>query len=368
MSSPPLVSIVTPTYNHERYIASCIQSVIDQVYENWEMLVVDDGSTDRTVEIVKSFSDKRIRLITQENKGLMRLGETYNAALAQAQGDVVAILEGDDFWPSGKLAMQVRHFRDPEVVLSSGITRIEDDDGEWLGLVPTKPLPSQAVKNDPVGFSSLYMMDPHRLTFTFPVSTAIRADALRRIGGFLQPDYLPVVDFPTFLRLGVEGKWQYEKEIFGVWRRHGGSQTKSHFPVILEAVYRCSMEFIHEHRDRLPASDEELDDLQDYWQYFMVQLCVLRGRVFVAHRRWSDARKAFEQAKLFKRTWKTDFAAKMSRSLAGLKLPCEWLYVMAGRGHWRQLFIQDTGDPWVSLEDLERERYVGVWRKPERAD
>jgi len=54
----PLVSIITPTYNHEAFIAECIQSVLDQSYAQWEMIVVDDGSIDRTGEIVRAFSDR----------------------------------------------------------------------------------------------------------------------------------------------------------------------------------------------------------------------------------------------------------------------------------------------------------------------
>ena len=112
------VSIITPTYNHEKFIGACLDSVRAQTDPDWEMIVVDDGSTDRTGDLVAAAAaaDPRIRHVRQPNKGLARLGETYNEALRLARGDLVAILEGDDFWPPHRLAVQRPAFDDPAVV------------------------------------------------------------------------------------------------------------------------------------------------------------------------------------------------------------------------------------------------------------
>src|SRR5688500_377534 len=96
----PLVTIVTPAYNQKRYIAECVESVLAQTYPHWEQIVVDDGSTDGTPEIVESYRDPRIRCIRLPHRGLAALGESYNTALAAARGELVAILEGDDLWPA----------------------------------------------------------------------------------------------------------------------------------------------------------------------------------------------------------------------------------------------------------------------------
>ena len=108
----PLVSIITPTYNHEKYIAECIISVQNQIYSNWEMIIVDDGSTDRTYEIAKELAsnDSRIKVFTQENKGIFKLAETYNLALQKSVGSLIAVLEGDDVWLPKKLVLQVQEF------------------------------------------------------------------------------------------------------------------------------------------------------------------------------------------------------------------------------------------------------------------
>lgn len=104
----PLVSIITPAYNAESVIAETIESVCRQDYVNWEMLISDDGSTDRTAEIVRDFAanDSRIRLLRVE-------GETGHAArarnnsLAQARGEIIAFLDADDVWVPEKLSRQL---------------------------------------------------------------------------------------------------------------------------------------------------------------------------------------------------------------------------------------------------------------------
>ena len=63
----PLVSIITPTYNHEEYIGTCIDSVLNQTYQNWEMIIIDDGSTDKTGYEVTKYNDDRIKYVKQEN-------------------------------------------------------------------------------------------------------------------------------------------------------------------------------------------------------------------------------------------------------------------------------------------------------------
>ena len=120
MTYQPLVSIITPTYNHEQFIGQCVGSVLAQTYTNWEQIIIDDGSTDNTNEVIKTYNDRRIRYIYQKNVGIWKLNETYNKALALANGELIAILEGDDFWPPDKLEVQVPFFLNTNVVLAFG--------------------------------------------------------------------------------------------------------------------------------------------------------------------------------------------------------------------------------------------------------
>ena len=135
-SPAPLVTIITPTYNHALYVGRCLESVRAQTEPRWEQIVVDDGSTDGTGEIVNHFTDARVRYVSQRHRGIAGLGDAYNLALRMARGEYVAILEGDDFWPQDKLERQLPEFEDPEVVLSWGLAAETDPAGETRRLHP----------------------------------------------------------------------------------------------------------------------------------------------------------------------------------------------------------------------------------------
>lgn len=102
-----LVSIITPTYNSEKYITDTINSVINQTYRNWELIIVDDCSTDTTVRIIKNFieEDHRIHFM-QQNKNL-GAGVARQTALETAVGDYITFLDADDLWKPQKLQKQM---------------------------------------------------------------------------------------------------------------------------------------------------------------------------------------------------------------------------------------------------------------------
>ena len=106
MSNKPLISIITPTYNHANYMEKCIESVLEQDYANWEQIIIDDEYTDDTPNIISEFDDERIIYIKQDNIGIQNLNKTYNKALNLSKGEYIAILEGDDYWPDYKLGEQ----------------------------------------------------------------------------------------------------------------------------------------------------------------------------------------------------------------------------------------------------------------------
>ena len=100
-----LVSIVMPSYNTAQYIGDSIQSVLNQTYSEWELLIVDDCSMDNTDEVVSSFSDKRIKYI--KNKENYGAAVSRNRALRDAQGKWIAFLDSDDLWLPDKLEKQI---------------------------------------------------------------------------------------------------------------------------------------------------------------------------------------------------------------------------------------------------------------------
>ncbi len=324
----PRVSVITPTYNHEAYIGACIESVLAQSFSDWEMVVVDDGSTDRTVEVVEGFGDPRVKLIRQDNKGVRRLAETYNTALAASSGELIAILEGDDYWPAEKLALQVPDFDAAEVVLSWGRAQIVED-GKETGLIPNELPPEAAQFNRPLGEATWTMLQPQWLTFAWPATVVMRRSALDAIGGFRQAPYLIYVDLPTFLRLGLEGEWRYHDEICGFWRRHGASTTSAESPAIFNGAYRLAYDFACEMGDRLSA--QRRSELTRRWASFQYERCALIGRIVAGGGHFKEAVQWFEKARSYPIPAKSKALTNAAIALSRLGRSPELPYWMAGK-------------------------------------
>jgi len=108
-SDLPLVSIILPTFNRAETLRRAICSVRKQVYQNWELIIWDDGSTDNTKVVVKAFGDHRIHYHFAPNRGA---GYARNRALAHARGEFIAFLDSDDEWLENKLSVQVSFLRE----------------------------------------------------------------------------------------------------------------------------------------------------------------------------------------------------------------------------------------------------------------
>lgn len=118
----PLVSVVIPNFNYAKYVAQAIDSVLAQSYPEIEVIVVNNGSTDNSSEVLRAYGD-RIRLIEQENLGQ---SGARNSGIKQARGEFVAFLDADDIWLPGKLEKQMKLFTRPEVGLVYGGYRTVD--------------------------------------------------------------------------------------------------------------------------------------------------------------------------------------------------------------------------------------------------
>ena len=117
-----------PAYNAGKYIGEAIQSVIDQTYTDWELLIVNDGSTDKTVEVIQRFKDSRIRLLT--NPKNLRLIKTLNRGLEDARGEFVARLDADDRAAPNRLKLQVDAFKcNADLALVGGRSHVIDENG-----------------------------------------------------------------------------------------------------------------------------------------------------------------------------------------------------------------------------------------------
>lgn len=150
------VSVIIPVYGAEKFIAATVQSVLDQTFKDFELLLIDDGSPDRSIEICQQFTDPRIRIIRQPNRGV---SAARNNGIRQAQGKYLAFLDADDLWTSDKLAKQVQQLDDsPEVGVSFTYSAFIDDDGNPLGIYQTSQYqditPGYILCRNPVGNGS----------------------------------------------------------------------------------------------------------------------------------------------------------------------------------------------------------------------
>ena len=133
-----LVSIIMPSWNTAEFIAESVQCVIDQTYQNWELLIVDDCSTDNTDEVVAPFlADKRVKYFHNEKNSGAAL--TRNKAMREAQGEWIAFLDSDDLWTPDKLEKQVSFMKKHGYVLSYTEYEKIDEEGKPLNIYVTGP-------------------------------------------------------------------------------------------------------------------------------------------------------------------------------------------------------------------------------------
>ena len=155
-----LVSVITPAYNCAEYIDECIESVLNQTYQNWEMLIVDDKSTDNTQSIVESYAkkDHRIKLFNQEkNAGA---ATARNKALELSQGRFVAFLDSDDTWKPNKLERQLEFMLENKygfTFTSFEFMSVKPLDKKKIFRVPEKINYNQYLRNTIIGNLTVIM-------------------------------------------------------------------------------------------------------------------------------------------------------------------------------------------------------------------
>ena len=151
-----LISIVMAAYNAEQTIKKAVQSVVDQSYQNWELLVINDCSTDNTVEVVNGFNDKRIKGLNNHNNCGVSL--TRHHGFAEAKGEWIAILDSDDAWMPTKLEEQVRRQKATQGKLLFTGSTFMDSNGQaidWTLHVPEQITYKELLKQNLMSNSSV---------------------------------------------------------------------------------------------------------------------------------------------------------------------------------------------------------------------
>ena len=301
----PLVSILTPTYNHEKYITECIESVLSQTFPDWEQIIIDDGSTDKTCEIINTYceKDKRIKLIKQVHQGIENLKNTYNKALSVAKGEYIAILEGDDFWPKNKLEIQLSLFDDKKVILTWGKACIVTEDNKFV-----KSIPQQIENFLNINEKNELITQLLLKNFLPAVTVIIKKEAILSIKGFRQVSYLPTVDYPTWLKLALlallkDKTFVGSKNVLGYWRRHGSQITT----IKEEEFLIGDLKLVYQFYVALPSYIKEklnvnLKDIITYRYNQIAGAYMYNGRKQLVRRKLKDAKIKFMNAYKFGNT------------------------------------------------------------------
>lgn len=225
-SALPLVSVIMPAYNTARYIREAIDSVLDQDYPSKELIVIDDGSTDGTLEVLRSYGD-RITLIEQRNQGS---AVARNAGLAAARGECIAFLDSDDIWLPGKLRLQVDHLRrhpDIGMVYSHWAVWKPGANGEFLPpgqALTTENEPDAVPGIVPDRSGWLY----NRLLFSsllHTITVMARRELIDRVGHF-DPELKRGQDYDYWLRASRQTQIHKLDRVLAMYRVHGEGCAK----------------------------------------------------------------------------------------------------------------------------------------------
>jgi hypothetical protein len=223
----PVVSVIMPTWNGERFLRPAIDSILNQTLTDFELIVIDDGSTDSTPRILTDYKDDRLVVLTNEHN--LGIAGATNRGLAAARGEYVALQDHDDISLPQRFQVQVEYLDShPEIALvGSGATLI-DQDGT--------PLPKTAsLEIWPTSENRLSTDDLNlkwHLLFGCPfyhVSVMVRRGAILDVGGYRRdPSFQCAQDFEFLSRLGMRYRVANLKESLVLWRRHSGSVGRQH--------------------------------------------------------------------------------------------------------------------------------------------
>jgi glycosyltransferase involved in cell wall biosynthesis len=183
----PTISVIIPSYNCAAFLPETIESVLRQTYSDFEIVLVDDGSTDRTADIVRPYLS-RVTYIHQQNKGLPG---ARNTGIRAAQGEFIALLDADDTWVPNKLERQMPRFADADVGIVYSDFSVRYSDGRFK--------PSYLVER-PLASEGLVLEKYIQSRFLFPSTMILRRACFEEFGGF-DEEMLAAEDIELFTRI-----------------------------------------------------------------------------------------------------------------------------------------------------------------------
>lgn len=212
INKKPLVSVIINVHNGEQYLSECIQSVLNQSFIDFELLLYDNLSTDNTHKIISSFKDLRIKYYKSDK--FLKLGEARNKALERAKGEYIAFLDCDDLWMPTKLEKQIKIFNNkPNIGFVICNTIFFNNNGKQKILYKSKPPTGKVFSN----LLSNYFISLE--------TVLIKKLYLKKLNNKFNINFQMIEEYDLFLRLSLICELDYVDEILSKWRVHQKSWT-----------------------------------------------------------------------------------------------------------------------------------------------
>lgn len=236
-----LISIIMPVYNAEKYIEEAIQSVIFQTYGNWELLIINDGSTDRSGDVIKSFNDDRLKYFEQTNKGV---GAARNVGLRNMKGDFFCFLDADDQLTKKSLEERLSVFeRSSKIAFVDGGVEIFDK-------TLTQPIRTRQAKYFGYPFQELIRINPE--VFFGPSWLIKRQEGYNY---FFSEDMSHLEDLWFYIEISSQGLLAFTNEIILKYRSHHGS-AMDNLKGIANGYTKLTSNVIDNHKNKLSLLDK----------------------------------------------------------------------------------------------------------------
>jgi glycosyltransferase involved in cell wall biosynthesis len=217
LSDTPKISVVMSVYNTERFVGQAVKSILDQTFGDFEIVLIDDGSSDRSVEIVRSFNDPRIRVVHQTNHGLVY---SFNKGLELARSEIIARMDADDISLPRRFEQELAWLKADvkRGLVGTFFSYIDEESGKPLDIVMTSPTKHIDIVRmmhivNPFGHGSIMM----------------RKKAAESLGKY-RSEYEPAEDYDLWRRIAQEWEVGQIPEVLYMWRFHPASisRRKSH--------------------------------------------------------------------------------------------------------------------------------------------
>jgi glycosyltransferase involved in cell wall biosynthesis len=255
----PLVSVIIPAYNAMKYLPKALGTVLNQTFTDFEVLIINDGSSDNIITWISSITDPRVRLINQPNKGV---SEARNTGIVQAQGEYLAFLDADDMWRPTKLEKQVEYLNNyPSVGLVYNWTEFTDEKGEATGVKVLSQMEGnvweEMLVNDKISNGSSVMI--RRICF--------------EKAGLFDPNLTILEDRDMWLRIAAYYPFGLIKECLTLYRRHFSNATKNR-----DNTLKCMRYFFEKTFKSLPIEKLYLRNRCYGWVFLYLAWCCLEEK------------------------------------------------------------------------------------------